>query len=195
MIKQPASWEGGRRAIHLGSSVIPLGYWIVGREAAIVFILFMAIAMLGIEAARIYTTWGRRIYQRFFGPVTRPTEERQPTGATYVFIGALIAAILYAPTIAILSMLFMSVGDSAAAYIGQHYGRIPIGSKSLEGALACFSACLLLALPAGLTLPVAVAGAATAAITELIRWPFLNDNLAIPIFSGAVMTLLMTPGI
>ena len=192
---QPAASEGGRKLVHLGSSVLPLGYWIAGRDTAVVVLFFLAIAMIGIEIARIYTTRGRRIYQRFLGSVTRPTEERRPTGATYVFIGAFLAAILFKPVVAILSMLFMSVGDSAAAFVGQRYGRIPIGKKSLEGTLACFFACLLLTLPSGLTLPLAVTGAAVAAITELIPKPLLNDNLAIPVFSGAAMTLLMAAGL
>jgi len=192
---QPAGSEGGRRLIHLGSSVLPLGYWIVGRDTAVVIIFIMAITMIGIEIARIHTARGHRIYQRFLGSVTRPTEERRPTGGTYVFIGAFLAAVLFAPPIAILSMLFMSVGDSAAAFVGQRYGRIPIGNKSLEGTLACFFACLFLTLPAGLSLPIAAAGAATAALTELVPWPFLNDNLAIPVISGAVMTLLMAAGL
>lgn len=192
---QPAGSEGGRRLIHLGSSVLPLGYWIVGRDTAVVIIFIMAITMIGIEIARIHTARGRRIYQRFLGSVTRPTEERRLTGATYVFIGAFLAAVLFAPPVAILSMLFMSVGDSAAAFVGQRYGRIPIGNKSLEGTLACFFACLLLTLPAGLSLPIAAAGAVTAALTELVPRPFLNDNLAIPVFSGAVMTLLMAAGL
>lgn len=195
MIAQPASQEGGRRLVHVGSSVIPLGYWIVGRDVAIVIIFFLTIAMIGIEIARINTTWGRRLYHRFFGSVTRPSEERRPTGATYVFIGTLLAAILFEPVVAVLSMLFMSIGDSAAALVGQRYGRIPIGNKTLEGTLACFIACLLLALPASLTLPVTITGAAAAALTELIPWPFLNDNLAIPLFAGGAMTLLMAPGL
>ena len=192
---QPAGSEGGRRLIHLGSSVLPLGYWIAGRDTAVVVMFIIAITMIGIEIARIYTIRGRRVYQRFLGSVTRPTEERRPTGATYVFIGAFLAAVLFAPPVAILSMLFMSVGDSTAAFVGRRYGRIPIGNKTLEGTLACFLVCLLLTLPAGMTLPVAVAGAAAAALTELIPRPLLNDNLAIPLVSGAVMTLLIATGL
>lgn len=191
----PASQEIGRKLTHVGSSVLPLGYWITGREAAIVVFFSLTVAMIGIEIARMKSTRGRRLYQRFFGFVTRPSEEHRPTGATYVFIGALLAAVLFAPVIAILSMLFMSIGDSAAAIIGQRYGRLSIGSKTLEGTLACFIACLLLALPAGLTLPVTLAGAATAALTELIPWPFLNDNTTIPVFSGGVMTVLIAAGL
>ncbi len=191
---QPARSEPGRRLIHLGSSVVPIGYWILGREAGIIFIAVLTVTMILIEVARIYTAWGRRFYQRFLGAVTRPLEERRPTGATYVFLGALLTAILYTPKVAVLAMLFMSVGDSTAAFIGRRYGRIRIGKKSLEGTMACFVACLLLTLPFGLTLPTAIGGAATAALTELVPRPFWNDNLAIPVFSGAAMTLLIASG-
>ncbi|MFB0515802.1 MAG: diacylglycerol/polyprenol kinase family protein [Candidatus Neomarinimicrobiota bacterium] len=191
----PASNEGGRKLIHLGSSVLPLGYWIIGRDAAIVALIVLTVLMLAIEAARMNSTWGRALYQRFLGSVTRPSEERRPTGATYVFIGALVAAILFTPTIAILSMLFMSIGDTAASLVGQRYGRIRIGDKSLEGTLACFLTCLLLALLADLTWPVTLAGAATAALAELIPWPLVNDNTAIPVLSGGAMTLLTAAGL
>ena len=89
-------------------------------------------------------------------------------------------------------MLFLSIGDSMAAIVGQAIGRISIGHKSLEGTLACFTACALIALPTTLTWPVALAGAATAAVVELMEIPILNDNVAIPLFSGAVMYLLVT---
>lgn len=191
----PARSETGRRLIHLGSASVPILYLILGHDTGIIFIAVLTVTMIAIEIARIYTTWGRRLYQRFLGAVTRPLEERRPTGATYVFLGALLAAILYTPTIAVLSMLFMSVGDSTAAFVGRRYGRIRIGSKSLEGTTACFLACLLLTLPFELTLPTAIAGAAVAALTELVPRPFWNDNLTIPVFSGAVMTLLIALGL
>ena len=187
--------ESGRKLIHLGSSVIPLGYWIVGRERAIIFLIVMTLVMIMFEFTRMNTAWGRRLYYRFFGFVTRPSEEHRPTGGMYVFVGYLLAAILFAPVIAILSMLFMSIGDTAAALVGQRYGRTPIGNKTLEGTLACFLVCLLLALPADLTLLVRIGGAASAALAELIPWPFLNDNITIPVLSGGAMTILVATGL
>ncbi|UCD37838.1 MAG: hypothetical protein JSW54_13615 [Fidelibacterota bacterium] len=189
------SQERRRKLIHLASSVIPLGYWIAGRETAIILLIIMTIVMILFELTRINTAWGRRQYHRFFGSVTRPSEARRPTGGMYVFLGYLLAAILFAPTVAILSMLFMSIGDTAAALVGQRYGRIHIGHKTLEGSLACFIVCLLLTLSADLSPIVTIGGPAAATIAEFIRWPLLNDNVVIPVFSGAIMTLLMTAGL
>ncbi len=194
MSKPRASNEDQRRLIHLGSSVLALVYWLSGRETAIVIFAALTIGMLGIEAARMKTALGNRLYQRFLGAVTRPTEEHRFTGASYVFPGVLLAAILFSPTIAILSMLFMSVGDSAAGFIGQRYGRIPLGAKTLEGTLACFLACLILTLPADITHTVALAGATGATLAEFVPWSVLNDNLVIPVASGGVMTLLLAVG-
>ena len=190
----PASHEGRRRLIHLGSSVIPLGYWAVGRETAIVMLAVMAVVMLFLEWARRHTTWGLRFYQGFMGPVTRPEEERRLTGATYLIAGDLAVAILFTPTIAILAMLFMSLGDPAAAYLGQRYGRTPVGDKTVEGGLGCFVVCILLTLPTGLSLAVSAGGAAGASIAELVPRRWLNDNLTMPIISGTFMTLLQGTG-
>ena len=190
----PASHEGRRRLIHLGSGVIPLGYWAVGRETAIVMLAVMTVLMLLLELARRQTAWGRRFYQAFMGPVTRPEEARRLTGASYVMLGDLAAAVLFTPTIAILAMLFMSLGDPAAAYVGQRYGRTRVGEKTVEGGLGCFVVCFLLTLPAGLSLAVSVGGAAGASIAEVVPRRWLNDNLTMPIISGAFMTLLQGTG-
>jgi dolichol kinase len=189
------SQERKRKLIHLGSSVIPVGYWIAGRETAIVTLFVMTVVMLLVELSRMKTVWGRRLYQRFFGSVTRPSEAHRPTGGTYVFLGYLLTAILFPPVVALPAMFFMSIGDTAAAVVGQRFGRIPIGGKTLEGTLACFFVCLLIAIPTELTLLVTVAGPAAAAVAELIPWPYLNDNIAIPVFSAGAMTLLMTAGL
>ena len=184
-----------RNLIHMGSSIIPLGYWLAGREVAVTVLAVMTVMMILAETLRITTGWGGRLYQRTFGFMTRPEERRRPTGATYLLIGTLLAAVLFPPTVAILAMLFLILGDSAAAFAGRRYGRTPIGHKSLEGTLACFIVCLLIALPAGVNGATALTGAAVAALAELIPWTFINDNIAIPLFSGAAMTLMLATGL
>lgn len=191
----PFDQERGRKAVHVFSSVIPLGYWAVGPKLGIPLLIALVIAMILFEMIRIYLPWGRSLYKRYFGYVTRPHEYSRPSGAPYVFIGYLLAALLYSPAIAILVMLYTSIGDTAAALIGQRYGKIHLGSKTLEGTLACFIVCLLLTLPTHLTFLASLAGASAAAIAELIRWPFLNDNIAIPVLSGGAITLVMASGL
>jgi dolichol kinase len=152
----------------------------------------MTIGLLSAEVLRTSTAWGRRYYQRIFGALTRSSEAERFTGASFVFLGALSAVVLFPATVAILAMLFMSLGDTAAALVGIRYGRLRIGNKTLEGTAACFVVCLATALAGGLPGSVALAGAATATIAELIPWGIINDNVAIPLFAGGVMTLMMT---
>ena len=80
-----------------------------------------------------------------------------------------------------------------ATIIGKKYGRRRLFNKSLEGSLACLLVCLLIGviMVVGgkvMLLPVAVVGAVTATIAELLPFP-VDDNLTIPIFSGGTMTL------
>ncbi|MCH7520576.1 MAG: hypothetical protein IIB42_02605 [Candidatus Marinimicrobia bacterium] len=184
-----------RNLIHAGSSIIPLGYWLAGREVAVPVLAVVTVIMILAEILRIMTGWGADLYQRYFGSMTRREERKRPTGATYLLIGNLLAAILFPPTVAILAMLFLTLGDSAAAFVGQRYGRTLIGHKSLEGTLTCFIVCLLIALPAGVNGATALIGATVAALAELIPWTFINDNIAIPLFSGAAMTLMLATGL
>ncbi len=184
--------ELGRKLIHLASSLIPLGYWLAGRDSTIIVMGVLTIVLLSAEVLRTSTAWGRRYYRRIFGGLTRSSEVERFTGASFVFLGALSAIVLFPATVAILAMLFMSLGDSAAALVGIRYGRLRLGNKTLEGTAACFVVCFALALTGGLPGSVALAGAATAALAELVPWGVLNDNITIPIFAGGVMTLMMT---
>ncbi|MCH8837609.1 MAG: hypothetical protein IIA60_07380 [Candidatus Marinimicrobia bacterium] len=183
--------ELGRKLIHLASSLIPLGYWLAGRDSTIIVLGVLTIGLLSAEVLRTSTAWGRRYYRLIFGAMTRSSEAERFTGASFVFLGALSAVVLFPATVAILAMLFMTLGDSAAALVGMRYGRLRLGHKTLEGTAACFVVCLGLALAGGLPGSVALTGAATAALTELVPWGIINDNVAIPLFAGGVMTLMM----
>lgn len=190
-----ASKENGRRLMHLGSSIIPLGYWILGKDTIVPVLGGMTAAILLLELARIYTELGRTLYARILGPVTRPEEERRITGGSYVFVGHLAAAVLFPPAPAVLAMLFMSIGDPVASFIGQRYGRTALGNKTVEGTLACLAVCVLIALPASLPSLVGLAGAAGATLAEALPLRLINDNVAMPVASGAIMTVLVGAGL
>ena len=97
----PISQEMCRKLIHIGSSVIPLGYWLLGRKLALPILIVLTGLMIVLELLRMRTAWGQRLYNRFLGKVTRPEEDQKFTGATYVLAGALLAVVLFPPTIAI----------------------------------------------------------------------------------------------
>jgi len=117
----------------------------------------------------------------------------RPSGSTYLLLSSLAVFLLFEKYVAITSLLFLSIGDLMAAVIGEKFGRRRLFNKSLEGSLACLASCLLIGMvmtrvsPA-IVLPVAIVGAVTATIGELLPIP-LDDNLTIPLFSAGIMTL------
>jgi dolichol kinase len=80
-----------------------------------------------------------------------------------------------------------------ATVIGEKFGKRKAFNKSLEGSLACLSACLLIGIVMAtvnptLVISVAIVGAVSAMIVEFLPLP-IDDNFTIPLFSGGIMTL------
>ena len=82
-----------------------------------------------------------------------------------------------------------------ATVIGEKFGRRIVFNKSLEGSLACLVLCLVIGIvmsriSSAMVLPVAIVGAVSATVVELLPIP-IDDNLTIPLFSAGMMTLAM----
>ena len=96
---------------------------------------------------------------------------------------------------AVVALLFLSVGDPLAALVGSRYGRVKVWAKTLEGTLAFLVVSLVIAAVFRLTTqvetywPLAV-GAAVATVVEMLPLP-IDDNLLPPLMSGAVMAALL----
>jgi len=71
----------------------------------------------------------------------RPDELKsvKVTGTPFFLTGNFLVVWLFPPTVAVMSQLYLVVGDFSAAFFGLAYGRTAIyGNKSLEGSSACF---------------------------------------------------------
>tara|TARA_Y100000031_G_scaffold120222_1_gene134186 strand:+ start:168 stop:554 length:387 start_codon:yes stop_codon:yes gene_type:complete len=115
--------------------------------------------------------------------------EGKLTGATWAFIGGTISVFLFEKDIAVLALLFMSVGDTVAALIGQQYGKIKIGEKTIEGFAGGLVSCIFISIffPSVIWIN-SIAGSLIASLIELSPIP-VDDNLMIPLISGGMMTL------
>ncbi|MFC1962015.1 diacylglycerol/polyprenol kinase family protein [Chloroflexota bacterium] len=130
----------------------------------------------------------------FLRPLLRDRETSRLTGASYILIASLLVFLFFDKNVAALAVSFMALGDAVATIVGKCCGKHRIYGKTLEGNLACLAACLLTAFTLSVVgLPVslitALIGAVTATVTESLPLP-VNDNLAIPLLSALVMTLL-----
>ena len=115
------------------------------------------------------------------------------TGATWVIIGSLITITIFSKNVAVIALIFMSLGDTAAGLIGQKFGKHKVGNKSWEGFLGGLIVCCIVAIIFPfLPLKISLTGALAAMIMELLPIP-LDDNFKIPLGSGAIMMMLSTP--
>ncbi len=183
-----------RKAIHLASLVIPLGYfaspaaWYVWWERAL---LASVILSLAIEVFRLNHPRSRHVFRHFFGELLRNHEEATLLGSTYLLIACLLSIHLFPKPVAVLALSFLILGDTAAAIVGKSVGRVRIFGKTLEGSLACFAVCYgLTAIMPGIPFPVGLIGAAVATVFELLPIP-LDDNFRIPLSAGFAMELLL----
>ena len=187
-----------RKLIHLGNSVIPIGYYFfIHDRMLMVWILFsMSLCFVTIDYFRSRIDWIQKWFKLFFSPMLRKHElEGKLTGASWVLIGGTISVFLFEKDIAVLALLFMSVGDSVAALIGLRYGKIKIGEKSLEGFAGGLISCIFVSIffPS-ITWINRISGSLSASLIELSTIP-MDDNFKIPIISGGVMTLLRGAGL
>lgn len=184
-----------RKLIHVSSLIIPLTYFylIKDKNLMIPILLILTLISLSIEYFRRNRRgYIRFFFQKYFKSILRSNEaEGHLTGATWMLIGFTLAVMIFDFEVAVLALLFLSVGDAVAALVGR---ALPIGkiwNKSILGTLSGFLLCVFFGLAINNTLPlqIIVFGAFSGMFIELIPLK-INDNFSIPIFSGFIMQIL-----
>jgi len=181
-----------RKLIHLTSSLFPLSYYFfLSREQMLWLLVLTTSGMITGELLRHYFPFFRNLYNRYLGLVTRDYElSSKWTGATFMMIGMLLTVYLFEKDAAVPAILFLTIGDPAAALIGRKYGTQKFFGKSVEGSLAFYlsAAAIILILTdfswAGLFVALA------AAFIEFLPLG-LDDNLLIPVLSGYLLHILI----
>ncbi|MEM8599324.1 MAG: diacylglycerol/polyprenol kinase family protein [Bacteroidota bacterium] len=210
--------ELGRKALHIGALLMPLGLLAVGRPVALWVFVPLAVLALACDVLRTRSAGFHAFIQWVFGGIMRPHE--QPgmhgpivfNGATWMMTAMALTTVLYPEPVAAAAMAMLMLGDGAAALIGRRYGRHrwPASPKSVEGSAAFAVTAALVVLPLalvplswfafpgtpldavtvpGLTLRQVAVGAVVAAAIEAVPIP-LNDNVRVPLIAGAAMWLV-----
>jgi dolichol kinase len=163
--------------------------WLFVKILSVIMVLFILVDIL-----RHSVGWIQSIFNKLFSDMLRNHEqEGKLTGATWVIIGAVISIMIFAKPVAIIALIFMSLGDTAAGLIGQHFGKHKIWDKSWEGFFGGLLVCVIIALNfSSLPLSVSLSGAIAAMIMEIAPIP-LDDNFKMPLGAGAIMMMFYTP--
>ncbi len=181
-----------RKTTHLAGFFIPLLYIVLDKSTMI----FIAGAFAGIAVIVELLKWVsesfRELFFRFFEFILRRHERKGAiTGATYYIISTFLCIVIFDKHIAIVSIFFIVLGDTAAALVGKAWGRIKlIGDKSLEGSAACFIVCAVISV-FWIDPVVGLTGAFVATLAELLPLR-IDDNLTVPLISGAVMQVMVS---
>jgi len=184
--------EFKRKAIHLFALSIPIGYYFLPKKLSLALLLPFALGSIIFDVVRLHSLPGAKFLNSFFGPILREHESKDLTGSSYILSGAAITIALFSKKVAVTAICFIILGDIAAALIGRPYGKTKIiGTKSLEGSGAFLILCLLVGLGIpGLPFWIGIIGAIVAMLMELAPLP-IDDNISVPLISGAVMELLL----
>jgi len=153
---------------------------------------------------------------RLTGALARTYEVNHASGMLFFLTGVIFCIFFYPKNVAILSILFLSVGDPCASACGIKWGHHSMrfsNGKSLVGFVGGFIACMACTAayfwrshgPSLEMVGVALVGGAAGATTELLCGRVLlsdgerkggpidiDDNLAVPIFSGGLFWLCLS---
>lgn len=188
--------------------------WHMGVGSACLFVYyrtgedqnFWAWTILGISLAGFAADFVRHRYDKvndvvlsLMGPFMRSSEKNGMSGLPFYALGVSLALHLFQKEIALLATFFLVFSDPISSFFGIIYGKDKImPNKSLQGAIAGFFTCYLIALFYGLTygahgpnlLAFAILGGVVGALSEMLSAFNIDDNLTIPVVSGIGLTIL-----
>lgn len=194
-----------RRIFHVVSGVSIVAASLLFKDIQnFIFIgLILTLIELGFELLRFRFGAFNQWFIGRFRALMRDRELKGISGIPYYCFGCLIAFIVFPREVAMLAVLYLAIGDPTASLAGVWLSRggearIAIGSKSLQGSLACFFVCAVVTLlmspyvlepvdrsPVNMLITSLVGGLA-AALAEALPLR-ADDNLSIPIISGSLI--------
>ena len=192
--------ELARKLIHLSSLWIPaLIYFVQPSISIIVFsAIFVGDVILEYGNYKKWR-WARRTFGLLFYRTLRNKElkrsQLQLSGGAYVMLAAIACTLLFPANVAVVALSIMLISDTCAALFGKAYGsRRLYKNKSIEGTAAFFVSALLIMVICNFILPLTYASilaAFVATFAEMYEDKIeIDDNLSIPLFVGAVLSLL-----
>ena len=185
-----------RKIIHIFNLVIPFTYlfFFESRFQVLRILVPLTVFAIVIEYLRGHSVIIKKIFDNFLISMLRLHEmDGKYTGATWVFIGSTLTVAFFPKEIAVISLIYMSIGDTVAGLVGRKFGKMKFYDKTIEGSLAGLIVCLLSGYLVQLSLPLVVvfSGAFAAMFIELLPIS-IDDNLSVPLFAGTIMVIAST---
>jgi diacylglycerol kinase (CTP) len=190
-----------RKIWHMATGLIGLAIYQktkVSVETIATILLAFSAASFLFEFVRLKSEIVNQFALKLMKPVMRESERNSISGMPFYALGVSLSLFFFPERLAVLSILFLIFADPIASFCGILFGRDKIlPNKSLQGTIAAFSVCYIVTLVYGLIhtapsmnlLVFSIVAGVIGAISELCS-QFVDDNLCIPVISGAGLFLL-----
>lgn len=180
-----------RRVFHalngLALGLVPtLFFW--DRTTTLVVLAAVLVLQIILDVVRFRVEAVQKIFFRLLSRLASPREAEGAASSTWYTVGAMLAYGLFPMGIASPAILVLALADPAAGTVGRLWGRHKLGTGSIEGSTTFFLTAAVVLLFA-VDWPIAIGAALAATIVEII--PGGDDNLTIPVTTGAVLWLLL----
>jgi dolichol kinase len=183
----------------MGLAMASMYFTGMSAHAAILSLVIALCISVTVEFMRLRVPSINERVIRLWGPVMRSCEVNRVSGIPFYILATLLAIGIFPKPIAVLSILYLAIGDPMASLFGILYGKYGVrfaNGKSMIGTLAGIAACTLvgffflktLFLPAPVYLAITLIGGVAGGTAELMPLD-MDDNLSIPIVSGFVLWL------
>ncbi|KNC47482.1 phosphatidate cytidylyltransferase [Thecamonas trahens ATCC 50062] len=196
-----------RKVFHFSGAVMPTVYYVGLRNSLMdkplgccIMVTVTSLYLIGDVLRLSWPAFNHyMLVDLGWNKIMRKEEYHNFTGIGWYFAGNTLATLFFKPTVAMIAMCGLVLGDFFAALVGKAVGRTKLlGSKSLEGSTGCFAVCfacsiallvsMLPALTFGQAALLAFAGALAATLAELFSIN-VNDNITLPLASGVAISL------
>ncbi len=199
MIKALADIHLERKLTHVfGILLMVLIHHFFSLRVCWMILLFGGVPLVLLDLLRHKVAALQTFSLKVFGGIMRRREVRGITGTTYLLVGVAIVLAIFPHNIVALSLLFLALGDPIASFVGVKYGSLKIvGKKTLEGTLASFAMCCLVAfcfyswkqLMVEHLYVVSLLSGLVGAVSEVIPLR-IDDNFVQPVLSSSLLYVL-----
>lgn len=192
-----------RRLYHLIMGLVSFAIyaWWLDRSSALWTLAAVGVPLLAFDIVRLRSARVRNLALKHLAPLMRRNELLNLSGNSYFILGLFVILGCFSKNIALLSVLFLAIGDPVASFFGTRYGswRLP-GGKSVQG---CLANAVVSALAAGAfgvgyldlawadAVVLAVVGGTVSMVAEWVPSP-VDDNLTIPVLSALQLHALQS---
>lgn len=184
---QEKTFKPWRIVFHSLGGVIPILYYFldITRIDVLTILAPFLVAFLIFDIVRLRNPQLNTKFTDTFSPFLHEYEKKQFNASTYFLISSFVAILVFPKDIAVIALCFLAFGDTMASFVGTTIGRIRVFDKTLEGSIACFLMCFVIAFLV-FDVRISCVGALVATLVELLPLR-IDDNLLIPIVSGLAM--------